>query len=172
MRLFIAVQVPESVKKELMQFQEKINVKIKFVKEFHLTLKFLGEIPENNVEEIKENLRKVQFESFNISLDKIGFFPNEDYIRVVWVGLSPVDKINELQQKVDSALNLGKEKKFHPHLTLARIKFKLNPEIIEKIKALKVPEESFTVNSFYLIKSTLTREGPIYEVLEEFKAAE
>jgi len=179
MRLFIAFDISEEAKKELEMLQSNIkkssenNAKLSFVKEFHLTMKFLGDVNENKVEEIKERLQKVRFDKFTAVFDDAGIFPSESYIRVVWIGLSPEDKITLLQQKIEESLKgmFPKDNRFLPHLTLARVKFvKDKKAFIESIKKLKPEKISFEVNSFKLIQSTLTKEKPIYEVLGEFKA--
>jgi len=176
MRLFIAFDISDEAKEELLKAQselKKADAKLTLAKEFHLTLKFLGEVEDKKVDEIKDRLSKVRFEQFDAELDGTGVFPTEDYIRVVWVGLEPKDKITTLQQKIEEAL-LGmflKDTRFHPHLTLARVKFvKDKKGFIEKLKKIKMEKKAFSLSIFKLIKSTLTPKGPVYEVLEEFKA--
>ena len=175
MRLFIAVEIPKNVKEEIIRIQKEIGnelIKAKWLKEnhIHLTLKFLGEVEENKLDKIKELLRNIRFEQFKIYSSNIGFFPNENYIRVLWIGLKS-DKIIELQKKIDNELLklFPKEKKFEPHITLARIKYiKDKDKFKELIKNIKVEKIEFKVDNFKLIKSTLTKQGPIYEVIEEY----
>ena len=172
MRCFIAIDLENDYFKEL-QSQIK-DIKGTFPKSFHLTLKFLGEVEENKADKIKELLRKIRFEQFNIYSSNIGFFPNENYIRVVWVGLEPRDRIIELQKKIDNELLklFPKEKKFEPHITLARIKYiKDKGKFKELVKNIKVEKIEFKVDNFKLMKSTLTKQGPIYEVIETFKSS-
>ena len=176
MRLFIAFEVPEDITKSLLDVQKNIKFDGKATKpkSFHLTLKFLGEVEESKVSNIIEELSKIKFNPFDASLSEIGAFPDKHRPRVVWVGLEPQDKIIEIQKQVESAtekLGFGQDKKFHPHLTLARIKFVKNKkELQDCIDNIKVPEASFKADSFKLIKSTLMPEGPVYEVLSGFKA--
>ena len=172
MRCFIAIDLENDYFKEL-QSQIK-DIKGTFPKSFHLTLKFLGEVEENKADKIKELLRKIRFEQFNIYSSNIGFFPNENYIRVVWIGLEPRDRIIELQKKIDNELLklFPKEKKFEPHITLARIKYiKDKGKFKELVKNIKVEKIEFKVDNFKLMKSTLTKQGPIYEVIETFKSS-
>ena len=106
MRLFIALEF-EELKEYFKAIQSKLvsnNAKITLTRTYHLTLKFIGEVDEKNADSIKSSLRSVKFTAFSTKLDKIGVFPNENYIRVVWIGLKPDDKILELQQKIDEAL--------------------------------------------------------------------
>ena len=173
MRLFIALDFNE-FKDYFINIQDQIDkelAKVNFTSTFHLTLKFLGEVAEDKLPIIKKSLKKIKFEPFSIYLDKIGFFPNENYIRVVWIGLKPVDKINELQQKIDDSLIsiFPKDKRFHPHITLCRIKFiKDKSKFIENLKNIEIEEKKTDIDKFKLIKSTLTPKGPVYEDLGVF----
>jgi 2'-5' RNA ligase len=176
MRLFIAFEIPEDISNSLSALQERIKLDGKATKpkSFHLTLKFLGEVDEEKLSILIEELSKVQFNSFETSLSDIGAFPDMNRPRVVWVGLEPQNTINELQKQIDSAtqkLGFDPDNRFHPHLTLARIKFVKNKkEFKDMIENLKPPQGSFTLNSFKLIKSTLTPQGPEYEILHSFEA--
>lgn len=176
MRLFIAFGISNEAEKELENAQQaikRIDSNLGFVREFHLTLKFLGEVDDSKVGEIKERLSKINFEEFNAELDGLGVFPSENYVRVVWVGLEPKEKISALQQKIEGSLEglFERDNRFHPHLTLARVKFiKDKKTLLESLKKIKPGKVSFEVSSFKLIKSMLTPGGPVYGVLEEFKA--
>ncbi len=173
MRLFIALDFDE-LKDYFVDIQNQIDkelAKVNFTSTFHLTLKFLGEVAEDKVSVIKEELKKIKFEPFSIYLDKIGFFPSENYIRVAWMGLKPIDKITELQQKIDDSLvdMFPKDKRFHPHLTICRVKFvKDKPKFIENLKKIEIEEKKIDVSKFKLIKSTLTPKGAVYEDLGVF----
>lgn len=173
MRLFIAIELPEEVKDYLIELQKQFtDIKAKFVRkeQMHLTLKFLGET--EKLDEIKEKLSEVKTEPFETALSELGVFPSENYVRVLWVGLKNSEKIIELQKKIDSSLSeigFARDKRFHSHVTLARIKFiQDKPGFVKKLKETKVEEKGFKVEKVYLIKSTLTREGPVYETLGEF----
>ncbi|MBN1544078.1 RNA 2',3'-cyclic phosphodiesterase [Candidatus Woesearchaeota archaeon] len=176
MRLFIAFEIPENIRPVLSSVQDKLIFSGKATKtrEFHLTLKFLGEVDESKAPALVDALSKVHFNRFEASLSRVGAFPSMNDPRVVWVGLEPHDVISAVQQQVDACtqkLGFGLDKRFHPHLTLARIKFVDNKkELKDCIESIKVPEASFALDSFKLIKSTLTPQGPVYEVLGVFKA--
>ena len=173
MRLFIAVEF-EELAGYFKQLQEKIpEAKATFPKQFHLTLKFLGEIPDDKVEEIKQKLRQVKFNPFKLKLTNTGIFPNEKFIRVVWVGLGDSNNVLDLQQKIEDSLqgSFKRDDRFSPHITLARIKFIDNDkkmEFVKAINAIKVEPKEIAVKNFKLVKSILTKEGPIYEDLEVF----
>jgi len=173
MRLFIAVDF-----KELREFFENLQkqipneiAKFKLTNSYHLTLKFFGEVEDNKVDLIKENLKKIKIGLSSVTLDKIGFFPSEDYINVVWVGFRDNKGIINLQQQVDSSLkeSFKKDNGFYPHITLARVKFVKDKEkFVETLKNIKVEEKTFEIKNIKLIKSTLKPEGPVYEDLGVF----
>jgi 2'-5' RNA ligase len=172
MRLFIALDFDDS--EYFHEIQKQIpsdTAKLSLTKTFHLTLKFLGEVPDANVDTIKDKLKQVKFEPLSLSTDKIGVFPNENYIKVVWVGLKDGNKVIELQQQIEKALEgmFPRDNRFHPHITLARVKFVKDKEAFsKKLKEISVESKEFSLKSFKLIKSTLTGEGPVYEDLESF----
>ncbi len=176
MRLFIAIEIPEEIKDYLCGLQQEIvdsKNKIRLVNKdnMHLTLKFLGEVQPNNLDDIKNNLKEIDFEPFSVVLDTIGVFPSESYIRVIWVGLKPEEQILELQKNIDENLKklFKKEKDFKPHLTIARVKYiEDKKQFVDKLKQIKVDNKKIEVNNFKLVKSTLTPKGPVYEELGVF----
>lgn len=170
MRLFVAIDL-KKYKDYFKNIQNKIpkeHAVLRFTDSFHLTLKFLGEIKEEKIPKIKKQLNNITFESFKATLSKIGFFPKPEFIRVIWVGFKQKKKLTKLQNLVDNTLStsLETEKKFHPHVTLARVKNVKNKQkfqdIIHKIEA---PEKTVEIENFKLLKSTLTPNGPIYETI-------
>jgi 2'-5' RNA ligase len=172
MRLFIALDLDN--KEYFSSIQEQIPndiAKLTLPKEFHLTLKFLGEVSDDKIEEIKVRLEQVEFEPISLTTDNIGVFPNEDYIKVVWIGIKKQEKVKELQQKIEKSLEglFTEDNRFHPHITLARVKFiKDKKTFKDKLSTLKFESKESSIIAFKLIKSTLTEEGPVYETLAEF----
>ena len=170
MRLFIAVEIPKKISNKLRELQSEFRglAKIKFADSFHCTLKFLGEVNENVLEDIKNRLKSINFKSFNSKIGNIGVFPNHKKINVVWIGVN--GKILELQKKIDeNLLDISKEdQKFHGHVTLGRVKLvKDKKQFMEKLK-IKF-EDEFLVDNFKLIKSDLTKDGPRYTIIQEYK---
>jgi 2'-5' RNA ligase len=172
MRLFIAFGVSEEAKKELMRLQDIFNDvgNIKFIRDFHCTLKFLGYVSDKEAKEVVSCLKNVKFKSFEVCLDRLGVFPSEKFIRVLWVGLK--GKVSDLQNKVDSCLVglFNKEDNFHAHVTLGRVKFLKNKEsFLKLLKSTEVRKICFKVEYIELIKSELTPEGPVYETIEKIQ---
>ncbi len=180
MRSFIAIELPQEIKDKLAELQSKLEPLIKgnFVAKnnLHISLKFLGSI--GNIAEIEKELLKISkdIKPFNIQIKKLGIFPSENYIRVIWAG-AYAPELQELYNKIQTSLEpLGFKKedhKFHAHITLARVK-----AVNEKQKLLELIKQpinqsinfgSFTANKISLFKSTLTGKGPIYEEIKKFK---
>jgi 2'-5' RNA ligase len=167
MRTFIAIEIPEEIKEEIVKIQNQLSEfngkKTKF-ENLHLTLKFLGEINEEEIEEIKKRLKKIKLNSFEAEINSMGVFSD----RIVWLN---VKNCEELQKEIDEKL-LGffeKEKRFMGHLTIARVKYIQNKkEFLEEIKKIKISEMKFEVKNFNLKKSTLTEKEPVYEDIEVY----
>ncbi|HIE41289.1 MAG TPA: RNA 2',3'-cyclic phosphodiesterase [Candidatus Aenigmarchaeota archaeon] len=174
MRCFIAINLPNEIKKEIWKISKKIPEEgIKKVTEenLHITLKFLGEVDNNQIEKIKYNLKEIKFNKFCVKLTGIGFFPNKNFIRVVWVSVGEgKEEIKKLQKMIDEKLlrlKFNKEKIFEPHLTIARIKFLKNKEFLKELEKIKF-NYTLEVESFELMHSILQKKGPIYKKIESF----
>jgi len=171
MRLFIAFDVSKEVHDYFIELQKKLpESKLTLTKSFHQTLKFLGEVTPDNAEKIKQLITQVKFSSFTASLNRVGVFPENGKPRVVWIGLEPKDMICNLQKQIDDALQglFPKEKDFHPHITLARIK-DCEKSFKDQLAKIKVEHLSFEVTNFKLIESQLQSTGPVYRDLAIFQ---
>jgi len=171
-RCFIAINIPEDSANEILKIQHKLKNNIwigKFVekKNLHLTLKFLGELSEENTDRVKRRLSKINEKKFQAQLGKIGFF-SPSFIRIIWIEILGV---NELQKKIDDALKniFIEEKRFMPHLTIARVKnMKDGALFLNNLKNLPINPKKFEISEFYLVKSNLTEKGAEYEILDKF----
>ncbi len=173
MRAFIAIDLPKDLKEEIKSIQDVLketDVNFRWVNpaNIHLTLKFLGNIEKDQVEKIKTILTSVSknFSSFKSEFTEFGFFPNEKKPRVFFIATSQEDTLKSvatnLQEELEK-IGFEKEGKFKSHITLARIKTLKNIEkLIQNLSAIKF-EESFDIKELVLYKSTLTKNGPIYE---------
>jgi 2'-5' RNA ligase len=169
-RVFIGFFLPNEIKKEVLEIQRKIPLfKGKLVEEenLHLTLKFLGEISEEELKEVKDLLKKIHFRKIECALDSLGFF-SETLVRIIWIHLKNSE---DLQREVDEALKdlFKTEDRFMSHLTIARIKsIKDKKEFINKLNELIFDKTNFFVEEICLIKSELKEKGPEYEILEKY----
>ncbi|MCL4305968.1 RNA 2',3'-cyclic phosphodiesterase [bacterium] len=180
MRLFVAIMLPDDWQRILKLPQEKIGwlgrgVKWVEPENLHLTLKFLGETPDSLLPQITDALMECgrAVDSFKIAIQGVGTFPNKQRPRAYWAGLSQSKALTDLQQIVDDRMSdLGfepEEKKFVPHLTVARIKEPIGKErMTSAFLSFDLRSESFSVTHFSLVQSLLRQEGPVYTVLKDF----
>jgi len=183
MRLFIAVEIPDEIKKNIV---ERINelkpveAVVKWVakENLHITLKFLGWVEEKDLDKlIKMTSKAVEsFNRFKVNFAGLGTFPEGKAPRVVWVGMGEgaeeMGKLAEaLENKLSRAGFRSEPRGFKPHLTIGRIKAKKGVDNLKtNLAAIKEPKFGETeVDSLFIMKSTLTSKGPIYEKIKEVK---
>lgn len=172
-RLFIAIELPEAVKDQLVKLRADIPGAL-WVKPngYHLTLRFLGDgIETARLHAIREALQAVQSQPFSMRLRGVGRFPPNARraARVLWVGVTAPPALDALYRQVESAVvRVGfppEDRDFHPHITLARLKlFKPEPKVdrfLEQHQAFRTAE--IVVTEFFLFSSVLTPQGSIYE---------
>lgn len=168
MRLFIAFDV---ISEEIERLRTLFSIEgVKLAEGNHLTLKFLGGVDEALVPKIQEALRSIRFERIDARLDGLGTFPNTNFVRVVWVGLKPEEKILELKKKIDGALlqYFPEDKDFKAHVTIGRVKdVSVKDVVLEKLKE-RVKPETVLIDCFKLYRSELKRGGPVYTVVEVY----
>lgn len=182
MRTFIAIELEENLKNQLSSLiSEFMNVSqnIKWVKKqgMHLTLKFLGEIGLDKVNEIESCMEKIakKTDSFVLQIKGTGFFPpGKKNPRVLWVGITGDSSLLNLQAEVESGcerLGFPQEmRKFHPHLTLGRVKAhsKLGGVLPLLEKNRETPFGEMIVKKITFFQSLLKPTGAEYKVLSEF----
>jgi RNA 2',3'-cyclic 3'-phosphodiesterase len=179
-RSFIAIELPEEVKSALYRLQEKLkaagNTPVRWVApgSIHLTLKFLGDIDAGITGKITAAMGEAAggVKPFNIEVSGLGVFPNPRRVQIVWVGLTgDLEKLGRLQKRIESGLiPLGfpaEARAFTPHLTLARVRDYAGPAERQQLGQLIEitrfdAKHTITVNAIRLIRSQLTREGPVY----------
>lgn len=184
-RAFLAIDLPWELKKKIYELNSSpipTSLKIKWVEEknLHLTLKFLGNISENLLSKLyQETLREFQdFTSFELLLENLGFFSEKGLPKVVWIGIKDEkEKLLEAYKTLKKILKKYKledsAERFHPHITLFRIKKLGNKEDFEKYfqeidtQAKSLKNLKFLVKGLTFFKSTLYSHGPVYEVLYE-----
>ena len=179
-RGFIAVDIKQN--NDIESFIKEIKnsgaiIKLVESKNIHITLKFLGDINDKNIDIIEDILKNatINIKPFIINLEGVGVFPNENYIKIIWIGIKKTDYLNDIfnkiNHKLNSLLSINKQQKFIPHITIGRVKSSKNNEkileIIEEYKDKKFTEN--LVDSIKLKKSELTPKGPIYSDVIKIK---
>jgi 2'-5' RNA ligase len=178
MRCFIAIELSKEVKDVLQCIEDELQSLVRGVRwvppeNIHLTLKFLGSIEAATVEEVKKIADDAvkKFKPFKIRLSSLGAFPNPGRPRVIWVGIDEgTNECVELASMIDdrvSSLGIEKEeRRFHPHLTLARIKFLKDKHSVQNaFSKTGVPPQEMEVKRVTLFQSELSSEGARYRAL-------
>ena len=180
-RAFLAIELDDDLKpkiNKLIKEFRQTDAKIKYVElvNLHLTLKFFGDIDTNGLKLLEDRIAGVvsEFKPFNVKIKGCGAFPNNNHIKVIWVGIDEDSIIKELHDKLDEEfvrLGFDKDKKFSTHLTIGRMKAAKNKNkvksIIEEFEEVEIGE--MEVSKISLKKSTLTPSGPIYDDLKVFE---
>ena len=174
-RLFVAIKASDEAEDYLFKLQKKFSGlgDFKFVKEFHLTLKFLGYVDEGDVEKIDSLMKRIKYRKFELCLSELGVFPGVGSARVLWVGTE--GNVRGLWELVETSLkkDYGTEERFKEHITLARINHINDKEGFKNLlKETVVKKIKFIVGGFLLVKSELRREGPIYTDLKRYELSQ
>ncbi len=176
LRLFVCAWVPEELKEKIINFQEEIKnipIKAKFVERenLHLTITFLGNIREEEVGSLKKKLDMItkDTERFQINLSGLKVIPNENYVRVLGISIKDNGEMADLIKNIGNAVG-GKYYETNK-LTLCRVKTVKDKnnlrDFIEKNHDVKIGD--FEVKNIALVKSVLSRNGPLYETVEKFE---
>lgn len=138
----------------------------------HLTLWFLGELPEERLRMVLEEVGRISFNAFEVRVGGVGYFPGGNRVNVIWLKVEdPTNTLNNIfNQLLNNLTRRGftyDEREFTPHLTIARVKY-----VHDKQKALKKLQElkdieigSQRIDALKVKKSALTPRGPIYSDL-------
>lgn len=175
-RLFVAISLPEDIKKRLFRFVEKEykNLPVKWVRKenFHVTLNFLGYILDENTLNVCQSIQDVaqNFQSFDLKFLGAELGPNSKTKKMVWVAGEKNQELSEFKYQLDRALGFFAEEKkdFRPHITLGRIQKKEWKRISPPPEIEKNFEFSVPVSSVELFESKFEKGKRVYYVLESF----
>jgi len=172
LRLFVCIWIPEEIRDRIVRFQKDMTnlpIKAKFVEpeNIHLTVTFLGNVDERDAELIKKRLDDSvkNVNKFHVKLEGLKIIPSESYIRVLGINVSGGTNIKDLIETVGKSIDGS----YHEttKLTLCRVKNVVNKsalrDFIETNRNIKIGE--FQVDNVALVKSVLTKRGPIYETI-------
>jgi len=180
-RSFIAIPLPQTVKQSLEEIQKELRLifpEVNWVKasNIHLTIKFLGNIEETQISALKQVMAVAaeKINPFSLQGYGLGAFPSLNRARVIWIGLqgdlAPLKALHNALEKGLTQLGFPEENRnFAPHLTLGRIKKRINTQLLSKIveKYGNFTTPSFIVKEIVLFKSELHPKGAKYTVLEK-----
>lgn len=184
-RSFIAIQLPQELRSALHELAlplQGLSLDVKWVPEsnYHLTLKFLGDIAPGDICNLDAQLQALaDRECFTLSLGGWGMFPDPKRPSVLWVGLGgELEALRQLWRDLDdclSARGYPRDRRWHPHITLGRFR---SPDRVDSLIARlqQTPSfghiGSFTAPGLSLMESRLSPAGPSYhpQSFHEFKA--
>jgi 2'-5' RNA ligase len=183
MRLFIALDIPGKIRAHLREYVERGRIlapEARWARPEgqHVTLKFIGEVSDAKVQEIKAALTSVKAAPFAVKFEGVGFFPSPKSPRVFWIGVEGGPALSQLAGMIDHAtekLGIPKEERaYSPHLTLARSGS--TPGGHHQLKPLASWLESeappgfgtMTAREFFLFQSRPQRGGAKYMKLQRF----
>lgn len=177
LRVFVAVDITdEGIKKVIEGVQKELlmhNVDMKPVEleNLHITLRFIGEVPQATVNEIIKRLKTINYKIFKIHVKGLGVFPDISNPRVIWAGIEEGAKelieLHEIVEKLIGQFSIRDEKEFRPHLTIGRLRSSKGKNIVQEV-VRKYQDLEFgyqIVDSIKLKRSILTPRGPIYSDL-------
>lgn len=165
LRLFVGIDLPPEVKLQVSLLAAGVpGAKWVDPGNYHVTVRFIGEVGEGEAADIDAALARVRVPRFDLTLATIGHFGR----RMLWAGIERRAALQHLHEKIESALSrLGyapEERRFSPHVTLARLKGTTEGRLQAYLSAHALFRTTpFTVENFSLVASYLTKSGAIYE---------
>jgi 2'-5' RNA ligase len=167
MRLFVALALPDQIAAGLLLLQGGVpGARWREREQLHLTLRFIGEVDGRDAAAIDDALAAIHAPRFTLELSGVGEFGGKNP-RALWAGIRDDMAVRYLQRKIESALQRidlqPEERKFSPHITLARLRGAPRDRVITFLAAHALyPSPPFEVNNFILYSSQMTPNGSIY----------
>jgi 2'-5' RNA ligase len=175
-RLFLSIPIPEDVCQSLSPLQQGLDkAKWNPLTKMHITLRFIGEVKEEDVETIIQSLKGLRYGDFKLALSNLGTFSNDHgQPLVLWAGVNDKEPLKALNELINKALKniplpVTTHFEFAPHITLAEFKDARKSDLDDYLKAHKdFSSKEFTVDSFSLFKSS-EKPGAPYTALHTYK---
>jgi 2'-5' RNA ligase len=180
MRLFLAIELAEPVRRHLVKLAERFRpiARASYVRpeNLHLTLKFLGQVPDERVKEICDALELIpKAGPFELAVDRVECFPERGRVRVIGMGMVPPPQLLTLVNRIEATCKpLGfplEGRPYTAHITLARarepLQGSIRAQLVEAAKDL-LPGPIMAVTQFVLMQSILKREVAEYTPAAHF----
>ncbi|MEQ8357570.1 MAG: RNA 2',3'-cyclic phosphodiesterase [Kiloniellaceae bacterium] len=168
MRLFVALSLPDDLRGCLGAMACGLpGARWVAPENLHLTLRFIGEVGGHEAEDVDAALSGLRCKRFSLTLAGVGEFGDGRRLRSVWAGVEPNETLERLQAKVEQAVQRAglppEQRRFKPHVTLARFKSHPGDRLMDYFaerSLFRAP--AFEVNAFTLFSSFLSHQGAIY----------
>ncbi len=175
-RLFVAIDLPEAAKDAILRLRQDDLPPGRWPRReaLHLTLHFIGNVPERVARAYQAVLRDVEAHAFEMRIGGVGQFPPDARPRVIWAGVDNTAPLRDLHDEAGRALEREgfqrERRRFHPHITLMRFKKPMRRGLASRwISAhLDFQVEPIAVGEFTLYESQLTPKGPVYTRRETY----
>ncbi len=175
-RLFVAIDLPEDSKSAILRLRQDDLPPGRWPRRdaLHLTLHFIGNVPEAVARAYGRTLREVDAPAFDLRIAGVGQFPIEARPRVIWAGVENTPPLRDVYEAVGVALEREgfqrERRRFHPHITLMRFKKPLRRGLASTwIRAhMDFFTEPFPVTEFALYESDLKPSGAVYSKREVY----
>jgi len=170
-RLFLAIELPEAQRLAIASLPRTIrDARYTKPEQAHLTLRFLGDTPADEVPTLVTRLKEVHQTSFPLELVGLGVFPSPQDPRVLWAGISPSSPLRDLRRKIDAALQIPLDRQeFSPHITLARLGPGAGQDTCTVLTThAKFQAGFFPVDRFQLFRSQLQPNGAVHTRIASF----
>lgn len=179
-RVFCAIDLPQNVRASLMAHIKQLREAFPQAPaswsragNIHLTLKFLGDIPQASVQDLSDAASRAAagLTAFTIRLERTGVFPQHGSPRVLWIGIEDLEgELGKLHARLeDESANAGfakDDRSFHPHLTLARLRKPQHADSLAAAhKQMQFGPMEFTVSEVLVIRSELSSAGSKYTTI-------
>lgn len=178
-RLFVALIIPDEIKSEILKHcfaasENPSDYRWEDKDKIHLTLKFIGEVKEELLPEIIDELEFVKsYSSFNCEVSRFGFFFRDNQPKILWCNLETDESIVSLAAELNRRLSKfgieAEKRKYKGHLTLLRIKERTKEDFIKKYREYKFNLIKFNSNKIALIRSMLSPKGSEYKTLKIYE---
>lgn len=187
LRAFISIEPPDELRKQIAALQKSLDATLKseFVKwtnpkQIHLTLRFIGEMPEADAKKVLTGMRKAckEFKPFHLHLGGLGAFPDIQRPSILWTGVSGdvealKSLVNQINHEISGVIGMPELQQYMPHLTIGRVK-ELPAAKLKRLTAACLAEPlhlhgCVDVKSVRLMKSALGKSGAVHTAVGEVK---
>ena len=181
-RVFTAFDLSAEVIRSIVDFQGKLPkqlppvLRCTKVEQLHITLKFVGELNERDLQSVQEEIQKTfsKMKKFSLEFSGSGFFPNEKNPRILWIGMQPSSELQAVVKKNEEIFQTygytPEKRPFQAHITIGRFKeyvtrYELDQFLAEWHKQKQAFHTQQMIDHLTFYRSTLTPQGPLYSII-------